>query len=221
MLTSSSGPGTTTDTNVQITATFPTDVAGVTIADFNGGTPFPVETGITYALSGSGTQWVLTIGIDSNPRTTKALSAFFLAGSGAISPPNQASPTPIVLLYEPPTPIFSSSYGDHGEVVYEPRITFTATFDHAISGLVKADFGVVASNSDVVYTSAVASTDGKKWVLTLTVSDNFAETDFTLTMPRDSGVIVNKNAAASNNGFFLHCACPSQATTADCAMTLC
>ena len=90
-LTTSSTTGTTPESLSPITATFGAPVSGVTAADFNGGTPFPVEAGVSYAVTGSGTEWVLTVTLDDDARATKALSFSMAPGSGSISPAPAAS----------------------------------------------------------------------------------------------------------------------------------
>ena len=94
---------------ILVTATFDAPVTGVTVADFNGGSAFPVEAGVSYSLAGGPTEYVLTTTVNQTPRTTKPLSFQFATASGAISPPIQA------------TSAFSITYvetarwrGDHG-----------------------------------------------------------------------------------------------------------
>lgn len=76
-----------------VTATFDSAVTGVTPADFNGGVAFPTEAGVSYAVSGSGTAWVLTVTRNASPRADKAYAFGFVAASGSIAPPNEATPT--------------------------------------------------------------------------------------------------------------------------------
>ena len=97
VLTSTSGPTTTTNAVIAVTATFSSAVTGVTVSDFNSGTPFPVVPGVTYAVTGSGTQWVLTVTLNENPKATRAFNFDMSAGSGSISPPNQPSPAALPL----------------------------------------------------------------------------------------------------------------------------
>ena len=108
--------------------------------------------------------------------------------------------------YEPPTAVFSSSQGVTGSSVSEPQVKFTASFDHAVSGVTAADFGLLSSNAAVAYSTAVTGS-GKTWVITATITSGHADTDFSVTMAQDSGSIVKPNAAASNNGFALLCTC--------------
>ena len=89
-LSSSASP--TTASNVfTVTATFSSAVSGVAVADFNGGTAFPTETGVSYALAGGPTEYVLTVTADASPRADKSWSFNVAAGSGTISPPNAAA----------------------------------------------------------------------------------------------------------------------------------
>ena len=108
--------------------------------------------------------------------------------------------------YAPPTPTFSSSQGTHAANVASSDVKFTATFDSAVTGVAVGDFGLTSSNADVVYTTSVSGT-GKVWVLTASVTDGYANTDFAVTMPSDSGAISKPNAAGANNGFKLQCTC--------------
>ena len=89
------GPDVTPFKVIPITATFDASVTGVVIKDFNYGVDFPVETGVSYALSGSGSEWVLTVTVDTIPRVDKDFAFGFVTASGSISPPNEATPTPL------------------------------------------------------------------------------------------------------------------------------
>lgn len=82
---------------IPVTATFSSAVTGVTAADFNGGVAFPVEAGVSYAVTGSGTEWVLTVTLDSAARADKSMTFNMVAESGAISPKNLASTYPLTV----------------------------------------------------------------------------------------------------------------------------
>ena len=95
MTTASTTP---TGSDVTVTATFSAPVTGVTPSDFNGGAPFPVEAGVSYAVSGGPTEWVLTVSVDETPRVAKPFSFHVVDNSGSISPTNLASPgSPLTL----------------------------------------------------------------------------------------------------------------------------
>ena len=97
-LSSSSGPTTTADTTIKVTATFDTAVAGVVASDFNSGSAFPAVSGITYAVAaGTGNAWVLTISLGHSPRTSQSWTFNMGAGSGSISQPNQPAVAPLSL----------------------------------------------------------------------------------------------------------------------------
>lgn len=98
VLSSALGSGAVYDNVITATATFDTPVTGVTVADFNGGSPFPVETGVTYALTGGPSAYVLTATLNQPVRADKALTFDFAAGSGAIEPPATASTVPLPFL---------------------------------------------------------------------------------------------------------------------------
>lgn len=115
--------------------------------------------------------------------------------------------TCVVCRYEPPTATFSSSQGITGSSVSQPQVKITATFDHAVTGVTAADFGLASSNAAVTYSTALSGS-GKTWVLTATITGGHANTDFTVTMPQNSGAIVKRNAAGANNGFSLLCTFP-------------
>ena len=106
--------------------------------------------------------------------------------------------------YQPPAPTFSSSEGASAATTASNVIPITATFNQAVTGVTAADFGFTSSNTDVSITTAVSGS-GKVWVLTATVTDSFADTDITVTMPQESGAISPLNAAGTNNGFNLKC----------------
>ena len=110
--------------------------------------------------------------------------------------------------YNPPTPTFSSSIGVSGTVEATPQLTYTATFDTAVTGVVAADFGLASSVAGVTTTKSVSTTDNLVWVLAVEITAGFATTDVSVTIPLDSGAIANKNAAGTNNGFYLTCALP-------------
>ena len=74
-------------------------MTGVAISDFNSDAAFPVEAGVSYALAGSGTEWVLTVTVDETPRADKAFSFALAPNSGSISPANEATPTPFTMSY--------------------------------------------------------------------------------------------------------------------------
>lgn len=97
-LHSSAGPTATASNTFAITATFNDPVTGVAISDFNGGNPFPTEAGVSYSLSGAGTQWVLTVTADEPVRADKDFTFVLATASGSIAPPNQATP-PFELRY--------------------------------------------------------------------------------------------------------------------------
>ena len=82
---------------IPVTATFSSPVTGVTVADFNGGTAFPVEAGVSYALTGSGTEWVLTTTLATAARADKSITYNMVAESGSISPKNLASTYPLTI----------------------------------------------------------------------------------------------------------------------------
>ena len=84
-------------------------------------------------------------------------------------------------------------------------MTFTATFDKPVIGVVSADFNLVSSTPGITTTRSVSTTDNLKWVLAVEVTNGFATTALSVTMPADSGIIRDKNAAAVNQGFFLTC----------------
>lgn len=115
VLHSTFGPLVTGSNVFDVTVTFDSAVTGVAVSDFNGGTAFPTEAGVSYALAGSGTEWVLTVTVDASPRVDKAFSFAVAANSGSISPPTTATPTPFTLTcvangaacgaYPPPTQI--------------------------------------------------------------------------------------------------------------------
>lgn len=107
-------------------------------------------------------------------------------------------------------PTFSSSQGISGTIVTESTLTFTSTFTTAVTGVTAADFGLVSSASGVTHTTSVATTNNVDWVLTVVITDGFKATDLSVTTLRDSGAISHKNAAGTNNGFYLKCACPAR-----------
>ena len=176
-------------------------MTGVTADDFHNGVPWPVVAGVSYTVSGGPTKWILTVGMGPDARVPKSFVFSFLPASGVISPTNQGSDTPLSLTYTPPLPTFSSVDGPTGTLVSHSVITFTATFTYAVTGVAVGDFGLSSTNGAVGYTTAVSSSDNLAWVLTVTLNSGFAATDFAVTMPRDSGAIVDKNMAATNNGF--------------------
>ena len=94
---SSDGPVTTPNPTFTVTCTFDTAVTGVTVNDFNSGVAFPTEAGVTYALSGSGTEWVLTVSVNEAVRVDKAFSFAMVDNSGSISPPNDSTGAPLEL----------------------------------------------------------------------------------------------------------------------------
>lgn len=94
-LTTASTTPTTSD--VLVTATFSAPVTGVTPSDFNNGSPFPVEAGVTYAVSGGPTEWVLTVSVDQNPRVSKPFTFGMSGNSGSISPTNLDAPATLSL----------------------------------------------------------------------------------------------------------------------------
>lgn len=99
-LTSSSGPTTTADTTILVTATFDTGVTGVAVNDFNQGTAFPSVAGVSYSVAaGAGNEWILTVTVAPSPRSSQAWTFNFAAGSGSISNPNQAAVAPLSLTY--------------------------------------------------------------------------------------------------------------------------
>ena len=205
VLTSSLGSGKVTAPVIPITATFDSAVTGVTVSDFNGGAPFPVEAGVTYAVSGSGTEWVLTVTVDDTARVDKTWAFSVAAASGSISPSNSASSDTFDVSYEPPTATFSSDAGPSGTEVNGLELKYTATFDSAVTGVAVADFGLTSSAGGLTYTAAVATTDNINWVLTATVTGGYTDSTLAVTMPANSGSIVDKNAVATNNGFSLDC----------------
>ena len=88
-------------------------------------------------------------------------------------------------------------------------VTFTATFDHAVAGVVGSDFNVASTNGVVTWTETVTKKDatGKVWEVAVSVSGGFADTDFSVSTPENSGAIDRPNAAATNNNFALLCTC--------------
>ena len=204
-LSTSAGTTTTTKSVIPITATFSSPVTGVTASDFNGGTPFPTEAGVSYAVTGGPTEYVLTVTIDKDPRDTVPLSFDFNTATGSISPPSHGTSSALALTYVPPTPTFASSHGPSGTTVASSVILFTAVFDNPVSGVQPSDFNVVSSDGTVTWAESVSTTDNLSWVLAVSVASGFANTDFSVSMPRDSGAITDKNAAATNNGFSLTC----------------
>lgn len=192
-----------------MTASFDAPVTGVTAAHFNGGTDFPVETGVSYAVTGGPTDWVLTATYNETPRASKALTFTFADPSATIGPPAQPSAAPLTLTYEPPTPTFSSTQGATGATVTDSVVTFTATFDHGVAGVAAGDFNVASTNGGVTWTETVTKKDvaGKVWEMAVAVSGGFADTDFSVTMADNSGVIDRPNAGGTNNGFALLCTC--------------
>ena len=109
----------------------------------------------------------------------------------------------MVSRYKPPTATFSSSHGATGATVTSAAMTFTATFTSAVTGVVASDFGLSSSVGTVTTSASASTTDNIKWVLSVTVTGNYAATQLSVTMPDDSGSITPKNGAASNNGFLL------------------
>ena len=86
-----------------------------------------------------------------------------------------------------------------------PGITFTATFDKAVTGVAASDFGLASTASGVTTTVSMSTVDSQTYVLSVTVTAGFKNTDFSVTMGRDSGSISPVNAAGTNNGFFIRC----------------
>ena len=72
--------------------------------------------------------------------------------------------------------------------------------------MAQSDFGLSSSNAAVTHTTALTGS-GKEWVLTVTVTGGYANTDFAVTIPENSGSIEQKNAVGDNNGFTLQCEC--------------
>lgn len=105
--------------------------------------------------------------------------------------------------YNPPRPTFSSSHGATGSTVTAASMTFTATFDSAVTGVVASDFGLASSVGTVTTSASAASSDNLVWVLSVTVTGNYAATQLSVTMADNSGSVAPANAAASNNGFLL------------------
>lgn len=199
----------TTATSIPVTATFSSPVTGVTVADFNGGVAFPAEAGVTYTVTGSGTEWVLTVDVANTPnRLSKSFNFNMAADTGAVSPSNQAAAAALAMAYQPAVPTLSSSHGVTGANVAASQFTITATFDKPVTGVAASDFGITSSTPGVTYTQSVATTDNLAWVLTTDVTGGHAASAFQAVMTADSGSIVDKNAAASNNGFTLNCKHP-------------
>lgn len=71
---------------------------------------------------------------------------------------------------------------------------------------------MTSSNAGVTHTTALTGS-GKEWVLTVTVTGGYANADFAVTMPENSGAIVQKNAAGDNNGFTLQCTARARVLT--------
>lgn len=84
-------------------------------------------------------------------------------------------------------------------------MTITATFNQAVTGVAASDFGLTSSAAGLTYTTAVTTADNIAWVMTITATGGYADSVMGVTMPQDSGTIAAKNAAASNNGFYLAC----------------
>ena len=80
-LASALGSGALFDNVITATATFDTPVTGVTVADFNGGVAFPVEAGVSYALTGGPSEYVLTTTLNPTVRADKTVAFNFVAGS--------------------------------------------------------------------------------------------------------------------------------------------
>ena len=74
-------------------------MTGVTPADFNGGVPFPLESGVTYTVAGGPSEWVLKVALGSAARASKTMTFAMSEGSGTISPTNLASAAPLTLTY--------------------------------------------------------------------------------------------------------------------------
>ena len=82
-------------------------------------------------------------------------------------------------------------------------MTITATFDQAVTGVTASDFGLTSSAVGLTYTTSVATTDNTVWVMTITATGGYADSVMGVSMSENSGSIAAKNAAASNNGFYL------------------
>lgn len=75
-----------------------------------------------------------------------------------------------------------------------------------MTGVTAADFNLATANVDIVYSGAVTGS-GTTWVLTVSITGNYGNAAFSVSMPTDSGSIAKPNAPATNNGFSLNCAC--------------
>ena len=197
------------DGPVTVTATFDVPVSGVTAADFgvNAGS-LSVSMSVAAESGGSlDTVWVLTIDILSG-RTAGTITCSSMASrSGSISPPNEAgSGATYMFLFQPPTPVLSSSAGPSGSKVHSRTFAVTASFNVDVSGVTVADFGVNAGSLTLSTEVAAAggATEADTWVLTVTVTSQAAASVVSFAQFSEaSGAITPRNAPGSGSAFTL------------------
>ena len=210
------GSGVTVHGSFIVTATFTHAVAGVAEADFGMATG-----GVTVSTDGPSsvgpspsTQWEVTVTPTSNLATAGIVFSTMAELSGSISPANAAGTNTIAVVYSPPTPVFSSVYGDGGTVSAGP-FAITASFDVAVSGVTAADFGV-SLNTGMAVDTAVSGGD-HLWVLTITPQTGITDTVFTFAaMPEASNSISPHNGAMAA-GYSLLFQPPTPVVTASVA----